>query len=189
MTQEHYSSPSVGFYTVFNEGWGQFDTQRMVQLGHELDSSRLWDAASGWIDPQDRPAYPPGGDINKPGPWFYHYTGYVRPPSLYRMSDTCISKGSFSSQNLLASMPRPISICSHSAPSLACVKRIVDSFTWAKLVRQMRCHRGSVLWSKSVCTLACKPSRCNGDCSVHSCSFFRLEYDDHDLPPFACAGG
>ncbi|KAK9908544.1 hypothetical protein WJX75_009475 [Coccomyxa subellipsoidea] len=59
------------------EGWGQFDTQRMVQLGHELDSSRLWDAASGWIDPQDRTAYPPGGDINKPGPWFYHYTGYV----------------------------------------------------------------------------------------------------------------
>lgn len=82
MTQEHYSSPSVGFYTVFNEGWGQFDTQRMVQLGHALDSSRLWDAASGWIDPQDRTAYPPGGDINKPGPWFYHYTGYVRPPSL-----------------------------------------------------------------------------------------------------------
>ncbi len=73
------SSPSVGIYTVFNEGWGQFDTQRMVQLGKSFDPSRLWDAASGWIDPQDRTAF---GDFNNKGPWMYHYKGYVRPLSL-----------------------------------------------------------------------------------------------------------
>ncbi len=62
--QEHRSTPSIGIYTVFNEGWGQFDTQRLVQEAKALDPSRLWDAASGWIDPQDRTAYPPGGETS-----------------------------------------------------------------------------------------------------------------------------
>ena len=84
--QEHRSNPSIGIYTVFNEGWGQYDTQRLVQEAKALDPSRLWDAASGWIDPQDGTAYPAGGQttksgINHPGPWMYHYVGYVRPNS------------------------------------------------------------------------------------------------------------
>ncbi|CAL8469103.1 g8644 [Coccomyxa elongata] len=78
MVEEHYSNPSIGIYTVFNEGWGQYDTQRIVQEAKALDPSRLWDAASGWIDPQDGTAYPAGGQtaktgfdwgINHPGPW------------------------------------------------------------------------------------------------------------------------
>ena len=54
--QDHVSFTCIGQYYAFNEGWGQYDTQRIVQMGHSLDSSRLWGAASGWIDPQDRTA-------------------------------------------------------------------------------------------------------------------------------------
>lgn len=98
--QEHYSNPSIGIYTVFNEGWGQFDTQRIVQEAKALDPSRLWDAASGWIDPQDGTAYPAGsqtakiGDnwgINHPGPWMYHYAGYVRLIAPACMFSKCFS--------------------------------------------------------------------------------------------------
>jgi hypothetical protein len=39
-------------YTVFNEGWGQYDTQRIVKDAKRADPSRLWVAASGWWDPQ-----------------------------------------------------------------------------------------------------------------------------------------
>ena len=37
-------------WVVFNEGWGQYDTQQVVQLARSLDGSRLIDPASGWVD-------------------------------------------------------------------------------------------------------------------------------------------
>ena len=45
-----YNHPSVCYWTVFNEGWGQFESQRMQALLRELDSTRLIDTASGWFD-------------------------------------------------------------------------------------------------------------------------------------------
>lgn len=48
--QEHRSFPSIITWVVFNEGWGQYDTQEVVQLAKSLDSSRLFDPASGWVD-------------------------------------------------------------------------------------------------------------------------------------------
>ena len=42
--------PSICTWVIFNEGWGQFDTIRMVQLAHAADDTRLIDAASGWYD-------------------------------------------------------------------------------------------------------------------------------------------
>ncbi len=48
--QEHRSFPSIIMWVVFNEGWGQYDTQQVVQLAQSLDSSRLVDPASGWVD-------------------------------------------------------------------------------------------------------------------------------------------
>lgn len=68
--QDHSAVTSIGLYYAFNEGWGQYDTQRIVQMGHDMDPSRLWGAASGWIDPQDRTA----DDLKKE---YEHYTGYV----------------------------------------------------------------------------------------------------------------
>jgi hypothetical protein len=42
--------PSIIMWVVFNEGWGQFDTPRIVQLARELDPTRLVNNASGWTD-------------------------------------------------------------------------------------------------------------------------------------------
>ena len=45
-----YNSPCIGLWTLFNEGWGQFDSLQMVQRAQELDPARLVDHASGWYD-------------------------------------------------------------------------------------------------------------------------------------------
>eukprot|EP00884_Botryococcus_braunii_P009261 jgi/Botrbrau1/18336/Bobra.0179s0063.1 len=50
LIEEHENSPSIIAYVVFNEGWGQYDTERVVQAAQALDPSRLYDCASGWTD-------------------------------------------------------------------------------------------------------------------------------------------
>lgn len=45
------NTPSIVYWTVFNEGWGQFDADRMYALIKELDDSRIVDTASGWFLP------------------------------------------------------------------------------------------------------------------------------------------
>ncbi len=42
--------PSVVMWVCFNEGWGQFDTPRIVDWVRGLDATRLVDGASGWAD-------------------------------------------------------------------------------------------------------------------------------------------
>ncbi len=42
--------PSIIMWVVFNEGWGQYDTERLARWVKQLDPSRLVDAASGWND-------------------------------------------------------------------------------------------------------------------------------------------
>jgi hypothetical protein len=44
------SHPCIVMWVPFNEGWGQFDTARIVDMTHKLDPSRLVDNASGWTD-------------------------------------------------------------------------------------------------------------------------------------------
>ena len=41
--------PCVVSYTIFNEGWGQFDGSAMYELAKQLDGTRLYDTASGWF--------------------------------------------------------------------------------------------------------------------------------------------
>ena len=41
--------PSVLYYTVFNEGWGQFEADKTYRLARELDPTRIIDATSGWF--------------------------------------------------------------------------------------------------------------------------------------------
>ncbi len=45
--------PCVVGWTIFNEGWGQFDSQRMYELLKELDNTRFIDTASGWFQGAD----------------------------------------------------------------------------------------------------------------------------------------
>lgn len=45
--------PCIVGWTIFNEGWGQFDSQRMYELLKELDDTRFVDTASGWFKGAD----------------------------------------------------------------------------------------------------------------------------------------
>ena len=45
-----HNHPSIVMWVPFNEGWGQFDTKRIVAWTHQLDSTRLIDNTSGWSD-------------------------------------------------------------------------------------------------------------------------------------------
>lgn len=42
--------PSIGFWTLFNEGWGQFDVRAATEAVRVLDATRPIDATSGWYD-------------------------------------------------------------------------------------------------------------------------------------------
>lgn len=44
-----YDHPCIIAYTIFNEGWGQFESDRMYETARSVDDSRLYDATSGWF--------------------------------------------------------------------------------------------------------------------------------------------
>jgi PA14 domain-containing protein/chitobiase/beta-hexosaminidase-like protein/glycosyl hydrolase family 2 len=48
MVQDLYNVPSIITWVPFNEGWGQFDTKRIVGIIQSLDKTRLVNDASGW---------------------------------------------------------------------------------------------------------------------------------------------
>ena len=45
-----YNHPSVITWVPFNEAWGQFETEKVTNFVSKLDSSRLIDSVSGWVD-------------------------------------------------------------------------------------------------------------------------------------------
>ncbi len=49
MISHLYSHPSVVYYTVFNEGWGQFSSDEMYKKVKALDPTRICDTTSGWF--------------------------------------------------------------------------------------------------------------------------------------------
>jgi beta-galactosidase/beta-glucuronidase len=48
--QAHWNHPSIIMWVAFNEGWGQYDTERIVNLIKGLDGTRLVSNTSGWAD-------------------------------------------------------------------------------------------------------------------------------------------
>lgn len=44
-----YNHPSVIYYTIFNEGWGQFEADRNYLELKAYDPTRVYDATSGWF--------------------------------------------------------------------------------------------------------------------------------------------
>ena len=50
-TMEHlYNHPSVCYYTLFNEGWGQYDADKLYGKFKKLDPTRIIDSTSGWFN-------------------------------------------------------------------------------------------------------------------------------------------
>ena len=47
--QQMWNHPSVCYWTIFNEGWGQFDSTTLYRHLKALDSTRIVDSASGWF--------------------------------------------------------------------------------------------------------------------------------------------
>ena len=56
MINQLYNCVSIAVWVPFNEGWGQFDANKIAQLTKDLDGTRPVDHASGWHDQG-------GGDI------------------------------------------------------------------------------------------------------------------------------
>ena len=44
-----YNHPCVVGYTIFNEGWGQFEADRMYEVAKAADPARWFDTTSGWF--------------------------------------------------------------------------------------------------------------------------------------------
>lgn len=44
-----YNHPCIIGYTIFNEGWGQFESDRMYEMAKSIDPTRVYDATSGWF--------------------------------------------------------------------------------------------------------------------------------------------
>jgi len=61
--------PSIVMWVPFNEGWGQYDTPRIVDLIKKHDPTRLVDNASGWSDRKV-------GDVHD----IHRYPGPAAPP-------------------------------------------------------------------------------------------------------------
>ena len=47
--QHLHNHPCVVYYTIFNEGWGQFNANYAYKVLKQVDSSRIYDTASGWF--------------------------------------------------------------------------------------------------------------------------------------------
>lgn len=65
MIDTYRNHPSIVMWVVFNEGWGQYDTERLTRWVQRYDPSRLVNSASGWTDRNAGDVH----DIHKyPGP-------------------------------------------------------------------------------------------------------------------------
>ena len=50
LIQGRWNHPCIVMWVPYNEGWGQWDTARIVDLVKKIDPSRLVNNASGWVD-------------------------------------------------------------------------------------------------------------------------------------------
>ena len=57
LIRTHENHPSIMMWVVFNEGWGQYDTERLTAWVKKTDPARLVNNASGWTDKN-------AGDVN-----------------------------------------------------------------------------------------------------------------------------
>jgi len=70
MIATFYNHPSIIMWVPYNEGWGQWDTSRIVDLIKKLDPTRLVNNASGWTDRKV-------GDVHD----IHSYPGPATPPT------------------------------------------------------------------------------------------------------------
>jgi len=69
MISTFYNHPCIIMWVPYNEGWGQWDTPRIVDMIKQLDPTRLVNNASGWTDRKV-------GDVHD----IHSYPGPAAPP-------------------------------------------------------------------------------------------------------------
>jgi hypothetical protein len=79
-----YNATSLCLWVPYNEGWGQFDALKAVDMLREWDGTRLIDHASGWHDQG-------GGDINS----FHIYFTPIRFCKYNKQDDRAIGLTEF----------------------------------------------------------------------------------------------
>ena len=84
-----YNCPSIVSWVVFNEGWGQFDTEKATAFAKSLDHTRTFDQASGWFDHQ-------GGDMRSIHNYFRKLTCPETNTASQDISDGASGKNSSS---------------------------------------------------------------------------------------------
>lgn len=67
-----YHFPSIAVWVPFNEGWGQFDAERITRLIRKKDPTRLIDQTSGWFDQK-------GGDFKSVHNYFRKLNVWKEP--------------------------------------------------------------------------------------------------------------
>ena len=69
--------PSICLWTIFNEGWGQFEGTKMYRHLKALDDTRFIDTASGWFEGCE-------SDVNSPHVYFrpYRFKPHLLPTLL-----------------------------------------------------------------------------------------------------------
>ena len=50
--EELYNHPCIVYYTIFNEGWGEFETGKAYDVLKQADPTRIIDTCSGWFNPE-----------------------------------------------------------------------------------------------------------------------------------------
>jgi len=99
MIEQHYNSPSIGLWVIFNESWGQYDTPRLTDMVRKSDPTRLIVSGSGWFLPDncgdviDRHAYkkavPVAPDATRIGTLGeFGGLGYIIPDNLWIAGQT-----------------------------------------------------------------------------------------------------
>ena len=79
--QQLCNYPSIVVWTVFNEAWGEFEAGKITGMIREMDSTRLVDEASGWIDQG-------GGDLSS-------IHNYFLPLKVRPQPDRCVALSEF----------------------------------------------------------------------------------------------
>lgn len=72
--------PSIAAWVIFNEGWGQFETNKITKLVRKADNSRLIDQTSGWFDQG-------GGDIKSIHNYFFPLRLFKKENRAYALTE------------------------------------------------------------------------------------------------------
>ncbi|MBO4286484.1 MAG: glycoside hydrolase family 2 [Bacilli bacterium] len=111
-----YNSPCIALWTIFNEGWGQFNAKDVLAEMQKIDNTRIYDHASGWHDQKI-------GDIKSLHIYFQHvhlplskkrciivseYGGLVHPIPGHEMKGNSVYKNYINKEDYLKAYSRLI---------------------------------------------------------------------------------